>query len=235
MSPAQLRRQLKVAAAATQRLHRRTRHLEREVEMWKVKAVAQHGPPHATSEATQGGSSDASVQALKAAERRAQELQVQVEQLTLDKEALSQRVEEAKRAAHTARQLPPTHPTVSEPATSVSNGGNVLPSSASTAASRGSESELLLLRDTVRQLQHRLELSEGRVQRAVQVQLDAVLSRSTSAASHQPPKVAMVNAEVQRLFQLMQEQLLSNAAQQQAERARMNELFYQLERQRGLL
>ncbi|CBZ14636.1 conserved hypothetical protein [Leishmania braziliensis MHOM/BR/75/M2904] len=81
------------------------------------------------------------------------------------------------------------------------------------------------LRSTVRELQRRLDLSEARVEQAEQIHLDALLLHREST----PSAVALVNAEVQKLFQLMQQQLLLNAVQQQAERARMSELLYQLQ------
>ncbi|CAJ1014396.1 hypothetical protein Q4I30_000276 [Leishmania utingensis] len=74
-------------------------------------------------------------------------------------------------------------------------------------------------------MQRRLDLSEARVEQAEQIHLDALLLHREST----PSAVALVNAEVQKLFQLMQQQLLSNAVQQQAERARMSELLYQLQ------
>ncbi|GET88200.1 hypothetical protein, conserved [Leishmania tarentolae] len=87
------------------------------------------------------------------------------------------------------------------------------------------EDSVTHLRDTVRQLQRRLDLSEARTREAMQVHLDAVLLHCQST----PSAVALVNTEVQKLFQLMQQQILLNAVQHEAERARMNELLYQLQ------
>lgn len=234
MSPAQLRRQLRVASAVTQRLHRRTRQLERDVETWRGKCAAQQpdsgdkGPVKST---------EAHVHAVRAAEQRADALQAQLERLANEKEALLLRLQEAQRVEAAAAQAKAEDGAVKSRASTTPATGTNTPA----VARREESGQVTLLRDTVQQLQRRLDLSEQRVLRATQLQLDAVLlhrstATTTTAASSPPPppSVAMVNAEVQRLFQLMQEQLQSNAAQQQAERARMNELFYQLERQRGL-
>ncbi|KAL7704176.1 hypothetical protein N2W54_000066 [Lotmaria passim] len=186
MSPAQLRRQLRLASAVTQRLHRRTQQLQREVEALKTMSTE-----HQLKGKQQG------------VQREAKEGVLTNEQTS--------HVERERTAA--------------------------VASTASAAAGRDIESEMALLRDTVQQQQRRLELSEEQRQRAMQLQLDALLQHSSAADGSRPaaPTPSIVNAEVQKLFKLMQDQLVANATQQQVERARMNELFYLLERQRGLM
>lgn len=185
MSPAQLRRQLRLASAVTQRLHRRTQQLQREVEALKTMSTEHQ---------------------LKGKQQGVQR--------------------EAKEGVLTNEQT--SH---------VEEGTAAVASTASAAAGHDIESEMALLRDTVQQQQRRLELSEEHRQRAMQLQLDALLQHSSAADGSRPaaPTPSIVNAEVQKLFKLMQDQLVANATQQQVERARMNELFYLLERQRGLM
>jgi cell division protein FtsB len=247
MSPAQLRRQLKVASAATQRLHRRTQQLQKEVEQLKERRFELHQEGSDLNDnverSTKTGELHTAVMAqdLRAAEERAERLQKEMQQLSLEKEALTQQLHDLQQ-----RGDPAVAPSASFDANLPSGGAGVRngqttasptpQTSDATAVARDQVSELTLLRDTVRQLQGRLEASEECLQRATQLQLDALLQPHSSANSQQPsPTVTKVDAEVQQLFELMQAQLLANAAQQQVERTRMNELFYQLERQRGLM
>ncbi|KPA75228.1 hypothetical protein ABB37_08541 [Leptomonas pyrrhocoris] len=231
MSPAQLRRQLRVASTVTQRLYRRAQQLQKQVEEWEGKCSAPPPQQQTTKSGVNNGGamkvsgahSETAAQTVRDAEQRAERLQREVTQLTLEKEALTQQLHEKRRPSqntgHDGGTASPVHP-ISSPAA---------------ATVRDDNSEVTLLRDTVRQLQRRLALAEEHAQRATQIQLDAVLQHRQAGAAQGPPTVAVVNAEVQKLLELLQGQLLSNAAQQQAERARMNELFYQLERRRGLM
>ncbi|KPI88174.1 hypothetical protein ABL78_2751 [Leptomonas seymouri] len=252
MSPAQLQRQLRVAAAITQRLYRRSQQLQKQVEEWEDKWTAQQQQQQKQT-AKLGTKDDAAgvrgkaihreaaAQALTAAEQRANNLQMELERLLLEKEALRSRLHEEKPDHSGPNSLPPSS---ANPVPSTQNsarhgeGSSASPQQGdpvAAAAGGNSSSEVAILRDTVRLLQHRLDLSEERAQRATQIQLDALLQHHNVAAAQHAPTAPMVNAEVQKLFQLMQEQLAANAVLQQVERARMNELLYQLERQRGLM
>ncbi|KAG5506826.1 hypothetical protein GH5_06046 [Leishmania sp. Ghana 2012 LV757] len=313
LSPAQLRHQLRVAAAVAQRLHQRSRRLESELESWKHRYAAREakaGPgmgdagmqedskelpkPSASpqdgvdprrsaaiiSSSTAAAATAASevaaaaAQAPEAAEERTRQLETAVRRLEAHKEVLTKRLYaaeqtvvglreelrgamEASRVTCCAASTPPgavstitgQHTTEKSLSEALESGAAVValapappsPSGAATKTERaGRCSDGLVgvdatggvsvahLRNTVHQLQRRLDLSEARARQAVQIQLDALLLHCKST----PSSVALVNAEVQRLFQLMQEQLLSNTVQQQVERARMSELLCQLQFQR---
>ncbi|KAG5502722.1 hypothetical protein JIQ42_05792 [Leishmania sp. Namibia] len=314
LSPAQLRHQLRVAAAVAQRLHQRSRRLESELESWKHRYAAREakaGPrmgdagmqeedskelpkPSASPQDGVGPRRSAAIissstaaaatassavaaaaaQAPEAAEERTRQLETAVRRLEAHKEVLTKRLYaaeqtvvalreelrgamEASRVTSCAAATPPgavstitgqrtTEKSLSE---ALESGAAVValapappsPSGAATKTGRADRCSdglvggdaaggvsVAYLRNTVHQLQRRLDLSEARARQAVQIQLDALLLHCEST----PSSVALVNAEVQRLFQLMQEQLLSNTVQQQLERARMSELLCQLQFQR---
>ncbi|KAG5506503.1 hypothetical protein JKF63_06006 [Porcisia hertigi] len=302
LSPAQLRQQLRVSAAVTQRLHQRVRRLESALGTWKRKYADREANVAVMAQASEIGkegckecktplasSSDAAdpsrstaasaeaaaARTLKAAEERSRQLEFEVKRLEAHKETLTKRlyvaektVEELKEelciaacataatstvATSSAAALAPC--TVNTTGKSVSvksqpetlEGGAVVspptPLNSSGAApvnvgmdhcsnstggcNAAAEDSVAYLQSTVRQLQRRLELSEAHAKQAMQIHLDTLLRHPEPT----PSTVALVNADVQRLFQLMQQQLLSNAVQQQVERARMSELICQLQSQ----
>jgi len=86
-----------------------------------------------------------------------------------------------------------------------------------------------VLRDQIKTMEYRLTQSEERAGKAMQLQLDALLSYSGSGSSDAAVSKSLVDQEVQRLFQLLQQQLVTEAAMHQTERARLNELLYLME------
>ncbi|KAG5480053.1 hypothetical protein LSCM1_06477 [Leishmania martiniquensis] len=316
LSPAQLRHQLRVTAAVTQRLHQLLRRLESEVEAWKHKCSEREakvelgtrhasmqeadteGPPKPSASPPDGVHSCRCTAALslataaaaaatassdvvattaptrEASETRTRQLENEVKRLEAHKEALTKRLYvaeqtvgglrkelqaalDASRVTSCAASTPPgamntttgQRPTEKswseelEVKESAESSAQAPPSPSGAAAmvervgrcSGGAfggdaavEVSAAHLRDTVCQLQRRLELSEARVREALQIQLDALLLHREST----PSSVALVNAEVQKLFELMQRQLMSDAVQRQVERARMGELLCQLQSQR---
>ncbi|CAG9573214.1 conserved hypothetical protein [Leishmania major strain Friedlin] len=301
LSPLQLRQQLRVAAAVTQRLHQRSRRLESEVETWTHKyaeleakaagmrdaggkegstnerqapSASRLNGAHSCRPTAVSSASKAAAPATASAEGaapHARQLETEVRRLEAHKRELTRRLYAAEQtiqklreelriaaAASPATTRPASSPPAAVNATTCESardksrpeawkGGAAaappaqVPPSRRDAEPKGErvdrrsngtgegdaagENSVAHLRDTVRQLQRRLDLSEARAREAMQVHLDAVLLHREST----PSAVALVNAEVHKLFQLMQQQLLSNAVQHQAERARMNELLYQLQ------
>ncbi|AYU78425.1 hypothetical protein LdCL_200019100 [Leishmania donovani] len=301
LSPLQLRQQLRVAAAVTQRLRQRSRRLESEVEAWTHKyaeleakaagvrdadgeegsAKERQAPSasrlngdHSCRPTVVSSASKAAAPATPSAEGAAahsRQLETEVRRLEAHKEELTRRLYAAEKTVRELREelrvaaaaSPATTHSASSPPAAVNattcenapdksrpetwkSGAAAAPpaqappswrdaetkgermdrcSNGTVEGDAAGENSVAHLRDTVRQLQRRLDLSEARAREAIQVHLDAVLLHREST----PSAVALVNAEVHKLFQLMQQQLLSNAVQHQAERARMNELLYHLQ------
>ncbi|CAJ1042597.1 hypothetical protein NXY56_007011 [Leishmania guyanensis] len=308
LSPVQLRHQLRVAAAVTQRLHQRSQRLEKEVDAWKHKYAGLEAktaaemrevgidegklterqtfsaslpdgthphqsivaPSSLTAAVAATASALAATQSLEVTEARSRQLETEVKRLTAHKQELTKRLYVAEQTVGALKEKlrimaaisPATSSAASSPlgvakttageSASDKSRSKALESGATTTPTRAppspsgtaTKSEMVdpcsdgtvcvdgaggesfaRLRSTVRELQRRLDLSEARVEQAEQIHLDALLLHREST----PSAVALVNAEVQKLFQLMQQQLLSNAVQQQAERARMSELLYQLQ------
>lgn len=301
LSPLQLRQQLRVAAAVTQRLHQRSRRLENEVDAWthkyaeleaKAAGVRDTGGKEGSAKEREAPSasrlngahfcrptvfpstSKAAAPATASAEvaaAQSRQLETEVRRLEAHKEELTRRLYAAEKTVRELREelrvagaaSPVTASPASSPLGAVNatncegapdksrseawkSGATAAPPAQVPPSQRDAETKservdrcsdgtadgdaagdksVTHLRDTVRQLQRRLDLSETRAREAMQIQLDAVLLHREST----PSAVALVNVEVQKLFQLMQQQLLSNAVQHQAERARMNELLYRLQ------
>lgn len=84
-----------------------------------------------------------------------------------------------------------------------------------------------ILQDTITALQFRLHQSQAERSRLQMIQLDALLQD----AAHRDEPVQKVNEEVKKLFTVMKQIMLSERIEHEAQRQRMNEVLYALEKE----